>query len=278
MKTIIKIFLLISIVSILNCNCKKENDIDKRQEAVGDPAIEITYINNEGFIIASKKKKIIIDGLLSFDVSEDNKIRMVKAKPPFNNIDLILATHDHADHFNANIVGGHLLNNKKGIFISTEQALEELQTEFDKFKKISDRVISIFPQEDEKISKTIKGIKLEIYNLRHGLNRPIQNLGFQIHIDGKQILHIGDAQEITIDDLRINGIDEEQIDIAFMPYWYLIYKDDRSVFQNIINDSDVIAMHLGWVDEGLDTVLGKLKIEYPTAIIFKEFSETKIFK
>ena len=276
MKTIIKIFLIISIVSIFNCS--KDRDIDKGQEAIGESAIEIAYINNEGFIIKSKKKKIIIDGLLRFGISADNKKRMVKAEPPFNNIDLILATHDHADHFDANIVGVHLLNNKKAIFISTEQALKGLQTEFDEFNNISNRVISIYPKESEKILKTIKGIDLEIYNLRHGLNRPIQNLGFHIHIDGKQILHIGDAQEITTDDLKVNGIDNKEIDIAFMPYWYLIYKDDRNVFQDIIRDSEVIAMHLGWVDEGLETVMSKLEVEFPKAIVFKEFLETKIFK
>ena len=203
---------------------------------------------------------------------------MVTAEPPFNNIDLILATHDHADHFDAIIVGKHLLNNKKGVFISTEQALEELQSEFDNFNKISSRVYSIYPKEGERISKRINDIEIEIYNLRHGMNSPIQNLGFHIHIDNKHILHIGDAQEITKDDLKINGIDDKKIDIAFMPYWYLIYKNNQEVFQNIIRDSKVIAMHLGWVDEGLETVMSKLEVEFPKAIIFKKSLETKIFK
>ena len=63
--------MLISI--ILSSNCSKDNDNDKRQEAIGESVIEITYINNEGFIIISREKKIIIDGLLSFNVSQENK-------------------------------------------------------------------------------------------------------------------------------------------------------------------------------------------------------------
>ena len=46
----------------------------KFKPIIGESAIEITYINNEGFIITSKEKKIIIDGLLRFDISEDDLI------------------------------------------------------------------------------------------------------------------------------------------------------------------------------------------------------------
>ena len=276
MKNCIQTFLLFSLILLLNC-CKDQN-YDKRQKAIGETELEITYINNEGFIITSKEKKIIIDGLLSFNISEENKQKMVKAEPPFNNTDLILATHDHADHFDANIVGGHLLNNEMAIFISTEQALEELQSEFDKFSDISDRVLSIYPKEGEKILKTINGIELEIYNLRHGMNSHIQNLGFHIYIDGKRILHIGDAQELTTDDLKVNGIYDKKIDIAFMPYWYLIYKDDREVFNDIIHGSKIIAMHLGWVDEGIEGISDKIKVVFPEANIFNRSLELKIFK
>jgi L-ascorbate metabolism protein UlaG (beta-lactamase superfamily) len=274
-KNCIQTFLFISFILLLNCSKDHNNDI--RQKATGESEIEITYINNEGFIITSKEKKIIFDGLLNFDISKENQIKMVKAEPPFNNIDLVLATHDHADHFDANIVGRHLLNNKKAIFISTEQALKELQTEFDKFNKISDRVISIYPNEGEKISNIINGIELEIYNLRHGLNSTMQNLGFLIQINNKRIFHIGDAQEITLDDIRAYEIDKIEIDIAFMPYWYLIYKENREVFQDIIRDSKVIAMHLGWVDEGGKEVIGQLEAEYSDAIIFNMPMELKIF-
>jgi len=275
MKISIQSFIFIAFILFLNCS--KDHNDDKRQKAIGESEIEITYINNEGFIITAKEKKIIIDGLLNF-VSKENQNKMIKQETPFNNIDLILTTHDHADHFDAKIVGKHLLNNKKGVFISTEQALEELQTEFTKFNKISDRAMSTYPKEGEKVSKRINGIEIDIFNFRHGMNSSIQNLGFIIHLAGKQILHIGDAQKITKDDLKLNGIYDKRINIAFMPYWNLIPEYDQNVFQDIIHDSDVIAMHLGWVEEGIETAVNKLEIECPDVIIFKEFLEMKTFK
>jgi L-ascorbate metabolism protein UlaG (beta-lactamase superfamily) len=49
------------------------------------------------------------------------------------------------------------------------------------------------------------------------MSSPTQNLGFIIHFAGKLILHIGDAQEITKDDLKINRIYDKKINIAFIP-------------------------------------------------------------
>ena len=48
----------------------------KKQKMIGDSELEITYINNEGYIVRSNEKKIIIDGLLSFSMSEENKNMM----------------------------------------------------------------------------------------------------------------------------------------------------------------------------------------------------------
>jgi hypothetical protein len=81
-KNCIQTFLFISFILLLNCNKVHNNDI--RQKTNGESEIEITYINNEGFIITSKEKKIIIDGLLNFDISKENQIKMVKAEPPFD--------------------------------------------------------------------------------------------------------------------------------------------------------------------------------------------------
>ena len=264
-------------VLLLLLHCTNSHTEDKRQKAEGKDEIEITYIMNEGFIITAKDKKIIIDGLLNFGISTDIQKRMENADSPFNDIDLILSTHDHADHYDANIVGKHLINNEKGIFVSTYQAIEKLQTEFHNFNDISNRVISIYPEENEIISKKINGVEIEMYNLRHGLNSKIQNMGFYINIGNKHILHVGDTQNIINDDLQVIGMNRKKIDISFIPYWYLIYQDNREVFRDIINNSKVIAMHLGWVDEGLESVINDLKNKNPKAIIFKEIFELKVF-
>jgi L-ascorbate metabolism protein UlaG (beta-lactamase superfamily) len=110
------------------------------------------------------------------------------------------------------------------------------------------------------------------------MSSPTQNLGFIIHFAGKLILHIGDAQEITKDDLKINRIYDKKINIAFIPYWNLVPEYDQNAFQDIIHDSDVIATHLGWVEEGIETVMKKIEIQCPDAIIFKEFLVMKTFK
>jgi hypothetical protein len=60
---------------------------DKRQVATGKSEIEITYISKEGFLIASKDKKVDNDCFMRFKVSPENLELMQEALPPSHDID-----------------------------------------------------------------------------------------------------------------------------------------------------------------------------------------------
>ena len=69
---------------------------------------EVTYIANEGFLIKSGDKTILIDAIFGdqeygfCDIPDEVQIEaMCKAKYEYSNIDLIAATHSHIDHFYA---------------------------------------------------------------------------------------------------------------------------------------------------------------------------------
>src|SRR5215216_4933342 len=67
--------------------------------------LEITYIANEGVLISSGDKQVLIDGLhreyqrdyAFLPAAQREKIE--NAKAPFDKIDLILVSHTHLDHF-----------------------------------------------------------------------------------------------------------------------------------------------------------------------------------
>ena len=78
----------------------------------------------------------------------------------------------------------------------------------------------------------VAGIDFEILGLRHGTGRhaTIQNLGHIIKLGGKKLLHVGDA-DTSIENFEKFNLDEEGIDIAFLPDWFLLYSEGQTVCQ-----------------------------------------------
>ena len=79
------------------------------------PPLTVTYVANEGFLIACDSHKILIDALFGnfkddayYIPSDSTAALMSEAGPPFDNIDLIAVTHAHLDHFTPEIVTAHL--------------------------------------------------------------------------------------------------------------------------------------------------------------------------
>jgi len=87
--------------------------------------LRITYVGNAGYLLEADGRKILIDALLGSYQSQyvqlprEIQIRLENAESPFDNVDLVLATHYHHDHFGARSVGRYLLSELKAQFVST---------------------------------------------------------------------------------------------------------------------------------------------------------------
>ena len=183
--------------------------------------LRVTYLANEGFLLDSGEARVLIDAL--FDRGVEGYATLPPAmlsaartaNAPFDRIDLILATHYHADHFDAGTVIAHLRSNPAARFVSTPQAIAKIEALADGDRRILDRVEGVFPPEGNSISKEWPGIHLEVLNLHHGRGgRPeIENLGFLVEMGGLTWLHIGDT-EATVDDFRPYSLRQRSIDVA----------------------------------------------------------------
>jgi len=105
-------------------------------EAIAEPStnptgLEITYIANEGVLITSGDKQVLIDGLhreyerdYAF-LPTDQREKIENARAPFDQIDLILVSHRHLDHFHPESVGLHLQHNANAKLVSSQQVVDE---------------------------------------------------------------------------------------------------------------------------------------------------------
>lgn len=252
--------------------------------------IAVTYIGNEGFLIAAGDKKILIDALYRDGVPgyvvipEQTRKKLEQASPPFDGVDLLLATHHHADHFDAQAVANHLENSPGAMFVSTEQAVAKLE-KLPNWNRIQERVRKVKPAEGERIQVEWAGIDVSTLSLHHGREVPVQNLGFLVSLGNKKILHIGDTVA-NEEEFKVNHLVQEKIDIAFIPFWYLTEPDSKKAIPNAIHPRQIVVMHVPPPDAkdeyieklgGWQEMLKQINKDFPESFVFREVMTTKQF-
>ena len=244
--------------------------------------IEITYIANEGVLISSGGKQVLIDGLhreyerdYAFLPPADRE-KIETAKPPFDKIDLILVSHRHLDHFHPESIGLHLQHNPRAMLVSSQQVVEEVEKNFKNYAAINARVTAKTPPWKERVAMKVAGIDFEILRLSHGTGRhaTIQNLGHVIKLGGKKLLHVGDA-DTAIENFEKFNLDEEQIDIAFLPYWFLLGTEGQTVVRDHIKPKQIIAVHISPGDS--ERTIAQMKQLFPGSVAFTTMLEKRTY-
>lgn len=244
--------------------------------------VEITYVANEGVLISSGGKQVLIDGLhreyqpaYAFLPPADRD-KIETAKTPFDQIDLVLVSHRHLDHFHPESIGLHLQHNPKAELVSSQQVVEEIEKNFKNYQAIRSRVTGATPPWKEKVAMKVAGIDFEILGLRHGTGRhaTIQNLGHVVKLGGKKLLHIGDA-DTAVENFERFNLDEEGIDIAFIPYWFLLGTEGQTIVREHIKPKQIIAVHISPSEN--EKVTAQIKQVAPNAVAFTTMLEKKVY-
>ena len=104
--------------------------------------------------------------------------------------------------------------------------------------------------------------------------RSIQNLGHIIELGGKKFLHVGDAElsDAVFGRYKLN---EAGIDVAILPYWYLLTADGRAAVKKLINPKQIIAVHIQPLEA--EQVIERLKKVDPGIIPYTRPLESRSF-
>lgn len=259
--------------------------------AAAEAQLTVVYIANEGFLLEGAGRKVLIDALIDDGIRwypqapDAMKLALEQAQPPFDAVDLVLATHHHADHFGPRAVARHLTANSRARFVSTPQVIAKLRGML--ADSVARRVEAVYPDEGARIHRRVRGIDLQVLNLHHGRGRnpPVQNLGFLLSIGGLKVLHIGDT-EATKSDFAAYSLGAESIDVAFLPGWYLTTPVWIEVVRDEIRPAHIVVMHMA-VPGAPATYFGrdgsyasrveKIQGHFPTAIVFEDPGDSTTF-
>lgn len=215
----------------------------------GRVSFELTYLGCEGVLVRSGAGTVLIDGLFGDEAAPFGmppapvleKLR--DARPPFNHIDLVLATHHHADHFDAESVARHLRANPHARFVSTPQAV--VQAGEATHGACAERLHALDPGDGETVRFDLGAVTVEAFGLSHGRVHyaDVQHLGFVVSMGGRSLMHLGDG---IIDEkaLRAAGVLDRVIDVGVVPFWFLTYPFGKRLVANGFRPRALFAVHV----------------------------------
>src|ERR1044072_8063018 len=276
-----KVVLFSLLFAVSYCAAPDARLVSETKPAQRSP-LTVTYVGNEGVLISSGPHQLLIDGLHR-EYKPDYAFpppallgALEAARPPYDRLQLLLVTHIHLDHFHPQSVGLHLQNNPGAVLVSSAQVGDDVKEKFGSYREIESRVRRVTPEWKTKAALEVKGIKVNVLGLRHGSERFswIQNQGFLVELNGTKLLHIGDA-DMTAENFSSFHLPDERIDIAFIPYWFLLSDQVRSLVNEHIRPKQIIAVHIQPAEA--EKVAEQIRKVNPGTIALTRIGESKSF-
>jgi L-ascorbate metabolism protein UlaG (beta-lactamase superfamily) len=255
-------------------------DAARSQGAATADGVTVTFIANEGVMLSSSTRKVLIDALfLKYESgyavpAAATQGALESARPPFDWVDLILVTHRHGDHFHPAPVAAHLRANARATLLTSQQVIDSLRGRMPARGVLASRVVARTTQPGRRRREVVGGIVVELLGLPHGgrRHRAVEHLGYVVEIGGRRVLHVGDTDfsEATFAPFRL---DTARIDVALLPYGAVIGRSERQVIDRWIRPRQVVAIHVG-EREGA-RVTREVRSAMPDAVTFVRSLETR---
>ena len=258
--------------------------LDKYHAREGSPAVTVAYVANEGFRISSKSKTVLVDALVENPWLYDNTPaialdQMVKRLPPYERIDLLLFSHAHADHFNADMALRVLQAHPDAVLVGNEAVREAMQSAAkEHFAAIAPRLKIHNPAWGKVVEETLQGIPLRIFPVNHAEPpQEYQTLAYVMDLEGVTLFHLGDsapsANQKYFEAIRLDTLG---VDIAFLDGFFLRDPVGLEILPKFIQPAKVIPMHLRGSE--VATVGPELAKLHPNLVLFEDPLEAKVFR
>lgn len=221
-----------------------------------------TYIANEAILVQHGDKKVLFDpffhqnfGLYQL-VPEVLKKQIFAAQAPYDNIDAIVISHAHGDHFAADEVLKYLQKYKDTQLIAPKQAIDQLLVLHgaDEIKQQLTGVKLAFNEAPKNLQ--VAGLIVEAVRIPHAgwpSRADIENIVFRITL-GKadlksdtplSVMHMGDADPDDNHYLPYKSHwQARKTDVAFPPYWFYSSLEGNYILEELINAKRSIGIHV----------------------------------
>lgn len=212
----------------------------------------VAYLANMGVLLESGGQAVLIDALFGDGlggypaVPPAERARLEAGEGRYGEVDLVLVTHVHADHFDPHAVARYLDANPWAVLLAPRQAVDSLVAKApEAYRRFESRVHGITPPPGEARSLEVNGVPVRALRLVHppSRNEPVELVGWRVDLGGRRHLHVGDigADVHGLDAFDLPG---EEIDVALVPYWLVTGRDGRRLLDERVDAGRLVALHV----------------------------------
>lgn len=246
--------------------------------------VDTTYIGNEGFLVSNGDQKILIDALNENPwryVGTGERIfgMMTEVRPPFEGVDVCVASHAHADHNSGRMSAALLRRHPRLVYASSPEACDSVLTAAGADSgAIRSRVLAVDPPWNSVEKRALNGVPLEFFGVNHaGPGEPeYKTLATVIEIGDLRLLHLADeAAASNIAHYQAAAASLQDIDIVFADRFFIADSTGQSVLREMIKPSCIILMHARPAE--IDEFLAAPNPLHPILVVFREQLERKRF-
>jgi L-ascorbate metabolism protein UlaG (beta-lactamase superfamily) len=268
------------------------------QEKKERPSLTVTYLAHSGFMLAAGDQKILVDALTEPSAewkfaapSTETRQKMEQGRPPFDNLSLLLISHNHIDHHWPPSTVRFLLHNPKAVVVTTPEVRDQMKKDTHDFEKVQSRLV--VPELEWKRStvREIGGIRLEIARLKHGDDKEWPSIiyAFVFELGGKKVLYAAGTSGCFPDEYEALGYARRGIDLAFLYPDLMVRRGSEGgpelnqpgiqQLRDLIAPKVPVMMHvrpdrLPYVE----MVLPELQRQIPGLVLFKHELESRTFQ
>lgn len=242
--------------------------------------IKITQVVNAGILIEALNKKILIDGIHNTKIADwstiDNELmnHMIYGTGKYNNINYLLFSHQHSDHFSKEKTYEYIYNNTVEKLIITDF--------IDKALERKNLLVELKTNYFEVGTIELCNINIKYFRTRHLEEKKygISHYSFIISIGNINILYIGDA-DFSKDEL-IEPLKNYKINTIIAPF-LIINSTPGRVFVKKVDPDLLILNHLPNKDDDkynfrsfVEKDIKKYISEMPKTVIFQNLNDNLI--
>lgn len=237
----------------------------------GNPMVKVTYIANDGVMIEFEDQKVIIDGMnrasnLSGWISPSNVAYQAveNGDPPFDDIDVIMITHNHGDHYSVSAVTNYLTNHPNTKLI-VPASIEP------NFAAFSSQIPNFNVNKFERINLIENEVSIDVLHVEHfdqfGNDfSMVESFAYIVTMNGKKFLHTGDIDYVD-SQLNLFNLLVDDITVAFIPtFGDLVNTANRDALINNVDPDNVVCLH--FLSSSLTSTLTQVNAIYPGAETF----------
>lgn len=218
--------------------------------------VSMTLIANTGVLVEYDGIKILVDGIHYDSEYHFSKVPkkilndMMEGNGKFKNIDYIMFSHEHSDHFSPYYTMEYLKNNNvKCIFMPLEgsEKLANLQAYINNYS-FSCRLLKL-PVGESCCYQLRQDISVTIFNAVHMGKQYsfMDNYCFLLTLGEKNILFTADAD--YVDSYFKNPLTGKDIDVVFVNPLFFNNIAGRKVIENVIKPTMVGVYHIPFLQD-----------------------------